>query len=180
MVKRPAGTRSTPSLEMTGPETPGMFLSRSSAAIRGWCSRAPESPREAHIYASTGHNSEQTPLGTGHIQVMRVQRVRTRLHPPRGDDPDHALVRGVVLLEGKPLNPTSSVRRARIAFTDPWVEPPPSRCERDRGLLQLYYPSHEYHAVMELLNSKADRLCYFWCSRDRMHSLVMLMLTTPR
>ncbi len=157
-----------------------MFQSRSSAALRGCFERAPELSREAHIYTNCLHSGEPPPHGTGHLEVMRVQRVRARLHPPGSDDPDHGLVRGVVLLEGRPLNPTSSVRRARMAFTDPWVEPPPSRCERDRGLLQLYYPSHEYHAVMELLNTKADRLCYFWCSNDRMHSLVLLMVASTR
>lgn len=128
-----------------------------------------------HVQTAPQGGSQRLPFGTGHLEVLRIERVVKNLRQPKADEEDGGIVRALMLVEGTPASARSVMRQARLAFVDHGVEPPIARADHTRGLLRIYYPLSEFERVAELLRTGKRRLCYCWHSADSTRSVVMLM-----
>lgn len=128
-----------------------------------------------HIQTAPTGVPQRLPFGTGHLEVLRIERVRKSLHQPKPNEADGAFVRAVMVLEGVPGSSRSTARHARLAFVDAGVEPPLSRTDHVRGLLHIYYPLSDFDRIAALLRAGKRRICYCWHSADNTRSVVMLM-----
>ncbi len=128
-----------------------------------------------HIQTAPTGVPQRLPFGTGHLEVLRIERVRKGLNQPKTDDSDAAFVRALMLVEGVPGSSRSTATRARLAFVDAGVEPPLSRTDHARCTLNIYYPIGDFDRIAALLRTGKRRICYCWHSADSTRSVVMLM-----
>jgi hypothetical protein len=128
-----------------------------------------------HVQTAPRGVPQRLPFGTGHLEVLRIERLRKSLHQPKPDETDGPFVRALMVVEGIPGSTRSTARHARFAFVEPGVEPPLSRADHTRGLLHVYYPLSDFDRIAALLRTGKQRICYCWHSADSTRSVVMLM-----
>lgn len=128
-----------------------------------------------HVQTAPKGIPQRLPFGTGHLEVLRIERIRKGLHQPKPDDADASFVRALMLVEGAPGSSRSTATQARLAFVDAGMEPPLSRADHARGILNIYYPISDFDRIAALLKAGKRRICYCWHSADSTRSVVMLM-----
>lgn len=87
--------------------------------------------------------------------LMEVLRITKRV---RSKD-------GGIRFNGIPASGNSRVRGLEVSFVEESAAPAPT-LDPVSGFIRLFYPRHEQQEVLELLESKRRRFCYFWRSRD--------------
>ena len=128
-----------------------------------------------HVQTAPKGVPQRLPFGTGHLEVLRIERVRKKLHQPKADEQDGAFVRAVLVVEGVPGSSRSTARQARLAFVEDGIDPPLARTDHVRGHLHIYYPPSDFDRISALLRAGKRRICYCWHSADSTRSVVMLM-----
>ena len=98
---------------------------------------------------------------SGLMEVLRItKRVRSK--------------DGGIRFSGVPASGNSRVRGLEVSFVEESAAPQPT-LDPVSGFIRLFYPRHEQQEVLQLLDSKRRRFCYFWHSRDVVFSHAWLL-----